>query len=138
MPIDLTARARMRAAFAHQTLDCVPVSPDLSAMVPVHLAGRPFDEMFLDGQPHHGYASASVAQAYVDAVRYYGFDGWYIYGSLPEIVPEDRPRWRRTVTPMPGGQSLRETAETPYGALTRATHYPANDPPWDAVKPIKD
>ncbi len=50
-------------------------------MVPVRLSGRPFDEMFLDGKPHNGYASASVAQAYVDAVKYYGMDGWYIYGS---------------------------------------------------------
>ena len=61
----MTGRARMRAAFAHQPTDTVPVSPDLSAMVPVRLTGRPFDEMFLDGLPHHGYASASVAQAYV-------------------------------------------------------------------------
>ena len=44
-------------------------------MVPVRPAGRPFDAMFLDGQSHHGYASASVAQAYVDAVRHYGPDG---------------------------------------------------------------
>jgi hypothetical protein len=50
--------------------------------------------MFLDGLPHNGYASASVAQAYVDAVEFYGMDGWYIYGSLPEIIPEDRPQWR--------------------------------------------
>jgi hypothetical protein len=60
----------------------------------VCLSGRPFDEMFLHGLPHNGYASASVAQAYVDAVKFYGMDGWYIYGSLPEIIPEDRPQWR--------------------------------------------
>jgi hypothetical protein len=64
-------------------------------MVSVRLSGRPFDDMFLDGLPHDGYASASVAQAYVDAVRHYGMDGWYIYGSLAEIVPEDRPRPHR-------------------------------------------
>jgi uroporphyrinogen decarboxylase len=135
----ITGRARMRAAFAHQTLDYVPVSPDLSAMVPLRLAGRPFDQMFLDGQPHNGYASASVAQAYVDAVRHFGLDGWYIYGSLPEIAPADRPRWQRTVTPRPGGgQCVAEVAQTAYGELTRETAYPPDDPPWEAVKPIKD
>src|SRR5512133_1385177 len=94
MPESMTGRARMLAAFAHQKPDYVPVSPDISAMVPVRLTGRPFDEMFLDGKPHNGYASASVAQAYVDAVKYYGMDGWYIYGSLAEIIPPARPRWR--------------------------------------------
>src|SRR5574342_344741 len=90
----MTGRQRMLAAFAHHQADYVPVSADISAMVPVRLSGRPFDEMFLDGLPHHGYASASVAQAYVDAVKHYGMDGWYIYGSLAEIVPPGRPRWQ--------------------------------------------
>jgi uroporphyrinogen decarboxylase len=135
----MTGRARMRAAFAHQPTDTVPVSPDLSAMVPVRLSGRPFDEMFLDGLPHHGYASASVAQAYVDAVRYYGLDGWYIYGSQREIVPDSRPRWQTTLEPVPGqGQLRKEVAQTPYGEIARQSFYPHTDPPWEPEKPIKD
>ena len=102
MPEPMTGRARMLAAFAHQKPDYVPVSPDISAMVPVRLTGRPFDEMFLDGKPHNGYASASVAQAYVDAVKYYGMDGWYIYGSMREISPEDRPHWQSRLERLPG------------------------------------
>lgn len=139
MPAAMTGRERMRAAYAHQPTDTVPVSPDLSAMVPVRLAGKPFDAMFLDGQPHHGYASASVAQAYVDAVKHFGLDGWYIYGSLPECVPPDRPRWQATLTPVPGqGQLRREVARTPYGDLSRQTLFLHADPPWEPEKPIKD
>ena len=135
----MTGRQRMRAAFALQEPDHVPVSPDLSAMVPIRLAGQPFDRMFLDGLPHHGYASASVAQAYVDAVKYYGIDGWYIYGSLPEIVPQDRPRWHRHLTPRTGGGQVgHETAHTPYGDLTRQTVYYPDEPPWEVDKPVKD
>src|SRR4026208_719983 len=93
MPQTMTGRERMLTAFRRQKADTVPVSPDISAMVPVRLSGRAFDEMFLDGQPHNGYASASVAQAYVDAVKYYGMDGWYIYGSMRAISPDVRPRW---------------------------------------------
>ncbi len=78
----MTGRQRMLAAFARREADCVPVSPDISAMVPVRLSGRPFDEMFLDGLPHNGYASASVAQAYSDAVRYYGMDGCAVGGGF--------------------------------------------------------
>ena len=89
-------------------------------MVPVRLTGSPFDEMFLDGMPHNGYASASVAQAYVDAVKYYGMDGWYIYGSMREISPEDRPQWQSHLERLPeGGQIKYEIAQTPYGELSR-------------------
>jgi uroporphyrinogen decarboxylase len=129
----------MLTAFALQEPDHVPVSPDISAMVPVRLSGKRFDEMFLDGLPHHGYASASVAQAYVDAVRYFGMDGWYIYGSLPEIVPEDRPRWQGRYSPRPGGgQIIYQVAHTPCGELTQKTLYPPDEAPWETEKPIKD
>ena len=139
MPQAMTGRTRMLAAFAHQKPDYVPVSPDISAMVPVRLAGRPFDEMFLDGKPHNGYASASVAQAYVDAVKYYGMDGWYIYGSMREISPEDRTPWQSRLERLPeGGQVKFETAQTPYGELSRKILYPTTEPPWDEEKPVKD
>ncbi len=135
----MTGRQRMRTAFAMKEPDCVPVSPDISAMVPLRLSSKPFDEMFLDGLPHSGYASASVAQAYVDAVQYYEMDGWYIYGSLPEVIPKDRPRWQKRLIPNPaGGQIGYEVAYTPYGELTRKTIYPVDEPPWEAEKPIKD
>lgn len=135
----MTGRQRMLAAFSHREADYVPVSADISAMVPVRLSGRPFDEMFLDGLPHHGYASASVAQAYVDAIRYYGMDGWYIYGSMPEISGENRPHWSGQVRPLPDGGKLRtETADTPYGKISRKTLFPTGEPPWEPEKPIKD
>jgi uroporphyrinogen decarboxylase len=95
--------------------------------------------MFLDGLPHEGYASASVAQAYVDAVKYYGMDGWYIYGSMPEVSPPDRPQWHARVERLPrGGQLRREEAQTPYGPLSRETLFPVTDPPWEQEKPVKD
>ncbi len=139
MPEPMTGRQRMLTAFSLREPDHVPVSPDISAMVPVRLAGRPFDEMFLDGLPHTGYASASVAQAYVDAVKYYGMDGWYIYGSLAEIGRPDRPHWRDTFSRCAeGGQLRRSVAQTRHGPLTRQTMYFPDEPPWEIEKPIKD
>lgn len=139
MPPTMTGRVRMLTAFRRGKADTVPVSPDISAMVPVRLSGRPFDEMFLDGKPHNGYASASVAQAYVDAVKYYDMDGWYIYGSMREISPEDRPHWQSRLGRLPeGGQMKYEVAQTPYGELTRKTLYPTSEPPWEEEKPVKD
>ena len=139
MPPTMTGRERMLTAFRREKADTVPVSPDLSAMVPVRLSGCPFDEMFLDGKLHHGYASASVAQAYVDAVKYYGMDGWYIYGSMREIAPEDRPRWQTRLERLPaGGQMKYQVAQTPYGELTQKILYPVSEPPWEEEKPVKD
>lgn len=139
MPQTMTGRERMLTAFRRGKADSVPVSPDISAMVPVRLSGRPFDEMFLDGLPHNGYASASVAQAYVDAVRYYGMDGWYIYGSMREVSPKDRPYWQSRFERRPeGGQVKYETAQTPYGELTKQTLFPVSEPPWEQEKPVKD
>ena len=139
MPPTMTGRERMLTAFRRGKADTVPVSPDISAMVPVRLSGKPFDEMFLDGLPHNGYATASVAQAYVDAVKYYGMDGWYIYGSMREISPEGRPYWQSRLERLPeGGQRKYEMAQTPYGELTKKTLYPVSEPPWEEEKPVKD
>jgi uroporphyrinogen decarboxylase len=139
MPSTMTGRERMLAAFRRGKADTVPVSPDISAMVPVRLSGRAFDEMFLDGKPHNGYASASVAQAYMDAVKYYGMDGWYIYGSMSEVSPDDRPQWQSHLERLPeGGQVKYETAQTPYGKLTKQTLFPVSEPPWAQEKPVKD
>ena len=139
MPQAMTGRERMLAAFRRERGDTVPVSPDISAMVPIRLSGRPFDQMFLDGLPHDGYASASVAQAYMDAVKYYGMDAWYIYGSMREISPEDRPHWSSRLEQLPeGGQMKIETAQTRLGELSRQTFYPVSEPPWEKEKPIKD
>lgn len=135
----LTGRQRMLTAFGLKEPDYVPVAPDLSAMVPIRLSGKPFDEIFLDGRPHNGYASASVAEAYVDSVKYYGMDGWYIYGSLEEIIPEDRPRWKERREPRPGGGQIKyQHADTPYGPLTQQIDYFVDEPPWEVEKPIKD
>lgn len=132
-------RQRMLTAFARKEADHVPVSPDISAIVPIRLSGRPFDEMFLDGKPHWGYASASVAQAYVDTCKHYGFDGWYIYGGLPECTTPNRPGWHTRFEKLPqGGQKRYRTAQTPYGELTAATFYPPDEPEWEVEKAVKD
>jgi uroporphyrinogen decarboxylase len=135
----MVGKQRMLAAFGRQEADHVPVAPDLSAMVPVRLMGIPFDQAFLDGRPHHGYASATVAEAYINAVEYYGMDGWYIYGSLPEIHPPGRASWQVERQPAPGGGQIRRSvAQTRYGELTQVVYYPPDQPPWEMEKPIKE
>jgi uroporphyrinogen decarboxylase len=134
-----TARSRMLAAYSCRKADRVAVSPDMSNMMPVRLSGRPFDEMYLDSLPHAGYTSASVARAYVQAVRHFGFDGMYIYGSLPELIPADRPSWTHEVNAHPeGGKVKHSRVRTPTGQLSKATRFFVDEPPWELEKPVKD
>ncbi len=50
--------------------DQVPVSPDMSNMIPARLTGKPFWEIYLSRDP-----VSSLGQAYMEAVRHFGFDG---------------------------------------------------------------
>lgn len=71
----MTARERMITAIKNQKPDRVPVAPDISNMVPARLTGRPFFDIYVDSNP-------PLWKAYLDAVRYYGIDGWFIYGDM--------------------------------------------------------
>lgn len=65
----------IRAVFNEQP-DMVPVSPDISNMIPCKLTGKPFWDI-------HLYQDPPLRQAYIEAVRYFGFDGW-----LPHVPVE--------------------------------------------------
>jgi uroporphyrinogen decarboxylase len=72
----VTSRERMVAAMLNQQPDMVPVAPDISNMIPCRLTGKPFWDIYL-------YRDPPLWQAYIDAVRHFGFDGW-LYAVGPE------------------------------------------------------
>jgi uroporphyrinogen decarboxylase len=88
----MTQRQRMLAAIKNQRPDRVPVAPDISNMVPCRLTGKPFWEVYVHEDP-------PLWRAYLDAVRYLGIDGWFIYGDMQfeyenlETVEEDVERY---------------------------------------------
>ena len=65
----MTSKQRMIAAMKGEQPDCVPVAPDMSNMIPCRLTGKPFWDIYL-------YQDPPLWQAFIDAVRYFGFDGW--------------------------------------------------------------
>jgi uroporphyrinogen decarboxylase len=134
----MTSKERMMTAFRRKEADHVPVCPDISVMVPAKLTGRPFYELFLDGREHNGWTSATYSEAYVEAVRYFGIDGWYIYGGLKEIRPPGTPEFVEKVIDRPDGRLVVRTCSTPEGDLTEKEMYYAGEPPWREEKPIKD
>lgn len=134
----MTSKERMLTAFRKKEADHVPVCPDISVMVPDKLTGKPFYEIHLDGREHEGWTSATHAEAYVEAVKYFEMDGWYIYGGLKEIRSPDAPEFTDEIIDVPEGKLVRRVCKTPKGDLTEEELYFADEPPWRKVKPIKN
>jgi uroporphyrinogen decarboxylase len=134
----MTSKERLLITLKGGQADRVPVSPDISVMVPDRLAGRPFYDIHLDGLEHYGWTSATHGQVYVDAVRHFGFDGFYMYGGLKQIKPEGRPEFSSTVVDVPYGKLVQRHCHTELGDLNEEELYFADEPPWRQIKPVKD
>lgn len=71
----MNSKERMIAALSGETPDRVPAAPDMSYMVPCRLTGKPFYDVLL-------YQNPPLYKAYVDAVKYFGTDGWFTYSDF--------------------------------------------------------
>ena len=63
----LTSRERLLKVIKGEIPDHVPVTPDISNMIPAKLTKKPFWEIYL-------YKNPPQWKAYIDAVKYFGFD----------------------------------------------------------------
>jgi uroporphyrinogen decarboxylase len=129
--MDTTARERMIAAMNNQQPDRVPVAPDISNMIPCRLTGKPFWEVYY-------FADPPLWRAYIDAVKYFGLDGWFTEGAMQYQWPGER---------YAAIEDMRKTAER-WVVRTRGridgesyheemTYY-VGDPPTLTLKPISD
>jgi len=134
----MTSKERLLITLKGGQADHVPVSPDISVMVPDRLTGRPFYEIQLDGREHFGWTSATHGEAYVEAVKYFGFDGFYMYGGLKQIKPEGRPEFESKVITVPEGKLVKRICHTKKSDLTEEELFFADEPPWRRVKPLKN
>ena len=106
----MTGRERMLIAMQNGQPDRVPCAPDISTMIPERLTGKPFWEIELRGNP-------PLWKAYVDAVRYFGIDAWFIYGALNYIYADSQIHTTSSI--------VSQTEERLVMALTHST--PAGD-----------
>lgn len=127
----MTPRERMLVAMTGGKPDRVPATPDISNMVPCRLTGEPFWEVYYFRQP-------PLWQAYIEAVRYFGIDGWFTYGDMQYQYPGERYQ---------AIEDMRKTEDrwvvTTRGLTDRlpwhsATTYYRGDPPTVTDKPIED
>ena len=84
----MTSKERMLIAMQNKQADMVPVTPDISNMIPCRLTGRPFWDIYL-------YQNPPLWKAYIDAVKYFGFDGFLedIGVLFPDEVDSEGEKW---------------------------------------------
>jgi len=130
MPETMTSRQRMLAAINNQKPDRVPVAPDISYMVPTRLTGKGFYSVFIDSEP-------PLWRAYIDAVKYYGMDGWFTYGWLG-YQTRDVTRSEKWILWTDARRVQEVTWHTPAGDLTEEFLYVPDMPPTYIKKMIVD
>jgi len=127
----MTSRERMIAAMTNHQPDRVPVAPDISNMIPCRLTGKPFWEIYY-------FADPPLWRAYIEAVKYFGFDGWFTEGAMQYQWPGERSS---------AVEDMRKTAET-WVVRTRGqldghryhieTTYYVADSPTRTGRPLSD
>lgn len=127
---EMTSRERLKTALSNHQPDRVPVTPDISNLVPCRLTGRPFWEI-------HYLGTVSHYEATLEAARYFGFDGWFGAGisfktktsfdSVSEVVKKEDDRW-----------TVKWIHHTPDGDLEEVRVYPKADAPVSTEKMIKN
>ena len=122
----MTGRERILTALRHGTPDRVPATPDTSIMIPARLKGVNF------------YDQYSLMDAYIEASRYLGTDGWLFNGTLE--IKTDSKVWYET-------KIIRDTyevkeyltiAHTPDGDMTQRTVSPREMPATVTEKYVKN
>jgi len=129
----MTPKERMLTAINNQQPDRVPVAPDISNMIPARLTGKPFWDIYLYNDP-------PLWQAYIDAFRYFGFDGWVQYCESVEFkYRDDQRRFTTSIIKRTSERIITQTVcHTPAGDLTSETVYYIADPPTVTKKWIKN
>jgi uroporphyrinogen decarboxylase len=127
----MTGRERIMTALWNKQPDRVPATPDISIMIPSRLTGRPFWDIEVNENP-------SLTFAYINAVKYFGIDGWMFNGTLDyqlksevssdkEVIWRDDDKW-----------VVRYVIHTPDGDLTQTLVSPKDNPSTMTEKMVKN
>ena len=128
----MTPRERMLTAMWNKKPDMVPVALDISNMIPCKLTGKPFWNIYL-------YQDPPLWLAFINAVKYFKFDGWFTYGELLFRYKNDERIFNRKIASRTDERIIEViTCSTPKGDLWMERTYYIADPPTDTRKWIKD
>lgn len=135
----MTSKERLLAVLHGKMPDCVPCSPDISNMVPARLTGKPFWEIYV-------YQNPPLWKAYIDAVKYFGFDGGIELScpgqsgqSLEEMFTgsDENPWVNRIIKHCEDGSFITQRFNNKTGAWQEFVVKHTADNPPAAVKPEK-
>jgi uroporphyrinogen decarboxylase len=127
----MTPRERMMVAIANGQPDRVPVAPDISNMIPARLTGRPFWDVYYFGDP-------PLWRAYIEAIEYFGIDGWFTYGDMQYQWPGERYEAIEDMHKSAERWVVRRRARVDGCRYSTETTYCVADPPTVTEKPVKD
>ncbi|MCL5996281.1 MAG: hypothetical protein M1546_09530 [Chloroflexi bacterium] len=128
-------RERLLTVIRGGVLDCVPVAPDFSNMIPARLTGKPFWQLYLYNDP-------PIWEAYIACAKYFDTDA-VMDGYFPLSFPfEDHtgPEWERFIV---FRNPERVVTQRAYTENHRRVWEPAvdvyyvADPPTMGVRPAK-
>ncbi len=127
----MTSRQRMLAAMTNNIPDRVPVAPDISNMIPCRLTGKPFWEVYYFGNP-------PLWEAYLNAVKYFGFDGWFTEAEMQYQWPGQRYQAVEDMQKLADRWIVRYRGRIDEQAYTTSTAYFTADSPTTTERIIKD
>lgn len=122
----MTPRERLIAVLERRLPDRVPVSPDVTVMMPVRYTRKPFWEILVNNNP-------PLWQAHISLQERFGYD--MILPAGLESGPDDPPAERRIISKDSNCWVIEEITHTPKGDLRIQTRYYRNKSPW-ITKPL--
>jgi len=127
----MTGRERIMTALRNRQPDRVPATPDISIMIPSRLTGKPFWDIEVNENP-------SLTFAYINAVKYFGIDGWMFNGTLDFKLKTKVITEKKIIQRDPGKWVVHTIYHTPDGDLTETMVSPHDNPSTMTEKVVKN
>ena len=126
----MTPRERMLVTMRHGKADCVPVSPDISNMIPCRLQKRPFWDIYV-------YNNPPLWKAVFEAFEYFDCDGYYDECGI-SFAAKDSPLIERVYLYKKEDRFYEKLLyRTQISNLTETIVYPKYDAPTKVEKIVK-
>ncbi len=123
-------RDRMLVTMRHGKADCVPVSPDISNMIPCKLQRRPFWDIYV-------YNNPPLWKAVFEAFEYFDCDGYYDECGI-SFTAKESPEIERVYLYQKEERFYEKLLyKTKMGNMTETIVYPKYDAPTKVEKIVK-
>ncbi|OHD54447.1 MAG: hypothetical protein A2096_07815 [Spirochaetes bacterium GWF1_41_5] len=127
----MTGKERFLTAMMNQQSDMVPVCPDIGQQVVLKMKGRPFWDSYYYNDPE-------LWQVYLEALKYFKFDGRFYYKGL-DYVTDSQVKTERHVIKSDGNcMTVQTVHHTPAGDLDQEIVYFRDQAPAVTRGFIKD